>query len=546
MPARPRPFARLLPALLLLWPMLAFGQTPPQTNPANLGQENLRLQQRLEAPPALEPQGPAVVGPEQPAGQALAPGGPRFQLAGIAWGKSKFLTTAELDAIAKRYIGHEVDFADLGKLVGEVNALYKAKGYVTASAVLPPQKVAGGVVRVDLVEGKLGQVHIDGDKNLRPGYVTDRLPLDQGQVLDVPELSQDVEYFNRTNDAQLKALLQPGASFGQTDVALAIQEPKRDVLDAFIDNDGPDTTSRTEVGLYYRRNDLLGRDDRLSFYGTDSLGSQNGSATYNLPVDVIGDRVGLTLQSNWTRTIDGPFAPLDIVGRSESAALDFTHPVIANQNWFLLGTGELSDTKSQSIQSGTMVSDDITPKETLGVTLTHDGPTHTVTITQNASLAESHDGAVGLDEFVRLFDGTASGLIQLPASFSIQGQAAWQYTPQQNLPGDQLFEIGGPNSVRGYVTDALGGDSGYYADLELHRDCGDVFKGTDAFVFSDYGTVFQPTPSRQTLQSYGLGASWNLNNRVTAQITDSFAERLDVVSDTAHSVIYLRLVVHLL
>jgi hemolysin activation/secretion protein len=31
------------------------------------------------------------------------------------------------------------------------------------------------------------------------------------------------------------------------------------------------------------------------------------------------------------------------------------------------------------------------------------------------------------------------------------------------LPGDQLFQLGGPTTVRGYPTDAVAGPDGYYA-----------------------------------------------------------------------------------
>jgi len=44
----------------------------------------------------------------------------------------------------------------------------------------------------------------------------------EGEVLDVPKLNRDVIWFNRTNDVQIKALLQPGTNFGLTNPAVEV------------------------------------------------------------------------------------------------------------------------------------------------------------------------------------------------------------------------------------------------------------------------------------------------------------------------------------
>ena len=90
---------------------------------------------------------------------------------------------------------------------------------------------------------------------------------------------------------------------------------------------------------------------------------------------------------------------------------------------------------------------------------------------------------------------------------SVLGSA--QGTGEHLLPGDQVFFIGGPTTVRGYPTQAVTGDSGFYDNVELHRDWSNLVKGLDTYIFSDSGSVFSTAPSQINLVSAGAGASWS-------------------------------------
>src|SRR6185437_812614 len=88
--------------------------------------------------------------------------------------------------------------------------------------------------------------------------------------------------------------------------------------------------------------------------------------------------------------------------------------------------------------------------------------------------------------------------------WSVHLAASWQYTPAELLPSDLLFQIGGPTSVRGYQSGTFAGDSGYFANLEVHRNV-DVLKGLDLFGFFDTGSVFATAPSVRSLHALGAG-----------------------------------------
>ena len=147
----------------------------------------------------------------------------------------------------------------------------------------------------------------------------------------MPQLTADVTWFNRTNDVQIRALLQPGTDFGLTDLQFAVTEPPRNTLQFFTDNQGVKTTGRYQAGVYYKLHGLAGFDDRLTFYGTKSDGNLNGNVSYNVPVNPWGGRVGVSYTQGKIKIVDGPVPPLDVTGKSDQVAVNFAQPVFVNE-----------------------------------------------------------------------------------------------------------------------------------------------------------------------------------------------------------------------
>src|SRR3954468_17895579 len=144
----------------------------PSINPGVIQNDVDRQRRQLEqqsAPPKLN--GPAVIGGEREKSQLLKPGGPKFRLRKIEFGSSKFITPSELDEIAKKYVGQNVDIAALLQLVADINAVYAARGIVTGIATLPEQDPKDGVVKIKLTEGRLQKTTIEGNKQTRTDYI---------------------------------------------------------------------------------------------------------------------------------------------------------------------------------------------------------------------------------------------------------------------------------------------------------------------------------------------------------------------------------------
>lgn len=105
-------------------------------------------------------------------------GAVRFLLKQVELPESQVLSKEELQKITGGYEGKEVTLDDLYALVSKINGLYQEKGYLTCRAFLAPQTIREGKVKIDLVEGKNGQVEVTGNRSTREKYITDRLHIE--------------------------------------------------------------------------------------------------------------------------------------------------------------------------------------------------------------------------------------------------------------------------------------------------------------------------------------------------------------------------------
>ncbi len=476
---------------------------------------NERIAADLAAAGAV-PEGAPVVSGDAVRADLPPPGGPVFQLRSVVFDPpSAFLSQEELDAIVANYLGRKVDFSEISRLVRDVNDLYAEKGVVTASALLPPQQLSDGVLRVNLIEGRVGSVAVVGANRIASSMLFDsvRLSRDDG-VVDVPQASQDILRFNKSHHAQMSLLLQPGAAFGLTDLTLGVTEPRPLSAQVSLDNYGVASTGTVQASASVNSYGAFGIDDNLMFLGTASLGSLAGTVTYDMPVGHFGTRLALGATASTIRVIDGPTADLDITGRSVSLTGTLSQTLVARSDLTVQGLLTASVGASQSFLAGVPLVDGVTTKLAVGVAGTYANDKVSISAQPQlvGALAENR-----LDDTLQRFliaTASASAEYRITDDVRLVARGAGQYTfPYGGLagmPGSLLFQIGGPGTVRGYPSDGVGGDSGYYVQTELHW--APAVEGLDLFVLGDFGQVFSSYPTETTMASVGAGASYSWSN----------------------------------
>jgi hemolysin activation/secretion protein len=481
-----------------------------------IADQNINRLDKIDQASTVKQDGPGVVTDPLNRRDLPPPGGATVVLKTITFGPpSAFLTDAELEAIAVKFRSKAVDFSQISELVRDVNDLYAEKGVVTAAAILPPQNLGDGNLQVRLVEGQVGNVALVGDHVSKNKYIFDSVRLSKGTTVDVPTAGSDIEVFNRTNRAQLRLLLQPGAQFGYTDLLLGITEPPQNELQFYVDNEGVESTGALQASFLYRRYGMMGRDDTLLAYVAASEGSMSGTARYEFPISTRGTRLAASYTASDVTVVSGPTKILQITGASQSASLSLTHPVFLNDKWTVLGTGSAFYGENQSWSAAVSLVDSKTIKYAPGVSVSYKGDKGSMSTQVQAVFATSKDTLAGTTRDIFLLAGSVNGQYRFENGMTFVGSGAWQHTRAKLVPGNLLFQIGGPSTVRGYPSDGVAGDSGFYGRLELHKQI--PFKKTsfDAFAFTDIGAVYSTFPKSTTLVSAGIGANFAVNDKTS-------------------------------
>lgn len=491
--------------------------TPP--DPGRISTESLRNQRQIQRETEPQFEGPAVVGPAAPPAVIGPGGGPTFVLKKVIFDHSEFISPAELNALAAPFIGRKVDNADLQRLLKAINDRYAERHQITAIAYLPKQNLKKGVLHIGIVEGRVGDVKIRGTQQVKPETVTGAVRLTPGAVVDVPKLERDVAWFNKGRLAQIQASLQPGVSFGLTNIDLSVLEPPANLLQLFVDNQGVYSVGEFEGGVNFQHYGMLGVDDRFTLYGVAAHGNRNINLAYDIPVNPWSGRGGVSFSTGRIAVYKGAYRDLDIDGRSQNLAFNVSQPLVVTPSFAFVLNGAVSDSVSNSNQSHVTITENDTQKRTAGFTVSYTSEKFSATLSPNYSFAHTNFRVVDTTQDFQEVNAIYSAVWKLPFDFVATSIDVGQWANQKLLAGDQLIQIGGPTTVRGYPTSGVAGYAGYYGNMELHHNINALVDGLDAFGFVDYGAVYSTFPKSVYLTSVGLGLSYDTKKYLVADIS---------------------------
>lgn len=451
-----------------------------------------------------------------------------FSLAGIAFEDSSYLEPEELQAVAARYVNRPITFEDLLQLVDEVNALYLAAGAPTAQAVLPPQEIRDGILRVALVEAVVDRVMIEGNKTTSEAFLRRNLSLKEGQKPDFVQLERDLILFDLAHDIRPRLSFGTGQTTGTTDATIRIEEPKRFETVVSVDNFGRRETGETRASVFARWNSVTGVRDSLSFQAEVAEGARSFALGYSRPVGPGGGRLTAGVGISDSEIISGPFLPIDIKSDSVSATLGYRRPVRIREDSHIILDGGIGYERSESTTTGLPFADISITDAWISAAYTRrfEQSQLSFSLGLRAGNADALGTSATEGSFWLLY-GQASYLRPLGPSLFYEANLRYQYAPDQNLPVARLFSVGGVGSVRGYPSNIRSGDSGVVLNQQLSlRDPVRLGQHITArpFVFFDAAVVL---PFRT---SGGFDNDQDLLASVGAGVTLAVKERFNLVA----------------
>ncbi len=318
---------RLLLGLVLAFFLASaplFSQTPPpgtQVGPEEEAFRKPRPEVVEEKKPEIETKRVEELPPE--AGVEVS-----FFVKEIAVEGKTYLKSSEVDETLAPYRNQTLTLRDLQRAARALTQKIRARGYVTTRVYVPPQKIEDGVARFKILEGKLGQVRVQGNKRFKERLIKRQMTTRPGEILRYARLERDLLRLNTHPDREVRAVLLPGEIPETTDVLLEVEEIFPLHAGYSFDNQGTRLTGRLRHGVTLAHSNLLGWDDifQSRFLITDGGHFAGFSIDYLFPLTRATDLV-FDFSAVETR-IGGDFNPRKIRGEAATYSATFLHRLL--------------------------------------------------------------------------------------------------------------------------------------------------------------------------------------------------------------------------
>jgi hemolysin activation/secretion protein len=412
------------------------------------------------------------------------------------------ITEAQAQAALKIYNNRELTIDEIKAAANAVAMLYQKIGR-TAQAVLPPQDVVDGVIKIQIVEGRVGEVNVEVDLNnpvrLRPHVIQNFIYQNnvKGNFLDLEGLDRSLGLINELPGTELQGELVAGAAEGTTNIVTKAKSTG--LVSGRLDasNYGSASTGTGQGIASLSLNNPFRLGDQFTLDAIGSEGSIYAQLKYIIPVGYNGLRLGAgvsalsydslssfsDLRSNGQSQVYGLYATYAL---TRSAAIKQNLSIsFENKNYLNFASGiESSNYQLNNLNvglNGSLLGDGYVAGWGAAVTVGH------LSIQNTTQLSNDQNGAATQGDFAKLSVNASirRSLFNNKTNFavSLYGQLA-----NKNLNSAEQLYLGGPFAVRSYPVAQGGGAQGAVASIELTHNLVNEFQvGT----FFDAGLVQQ-------------------------------------------------------
>ena len=503
--------------------------TPSHAQPVRPNPNEDRLPQPLPDPEnAIPPDTTSPITPTPPPTTDIPDGDVTVPVTQIeVIGSTVFIAT-DFEPLVSPLEGRDASINELQALAEAITQLYFDQGYLTSRAVLSEQEVTDGTIQIQVIEGTISDIQIEGNQQTNTGYLKRRLALGTGTPAQLGAIEDQLRLLqlNPLFDSVAGTLL-PGEGTGETILQVTVDEAKPFNADLSVDNYSPPSIGdvRTGVALSYRN--LTGWGDQISVaYSRSTTGGSNlYDLGYRIPLNAMEGTLQLrALFSDSTQTQ----TDLEIDGYSEFYEVSFRQPLIRTpREEFALSLGFAyregqtflfdspfpfgigPDDNGISRTSVIKFGQDYIKRDLSGAWALQSQfsfGTGLFNATQNAGSTPDGQFFSWLGQFQRVQRLGVNNLL------IVQGSA--QFTPNSLLASEQ-FVIGGGQSLRGFRQNVRSGDNGFRLSIEdritVLRDQETSHPVMQLTPFIDLGYVWNQTnnpnvqPTQRFLAGAGLG-----------------------------------------
>lgn len=522
-----------------------YAQVPPSQTVGGVQERERQEEKESKIEKRIETKVKPVI-EDETAGQPALPQGEKVLITKIVVEGAVLLPKKDIEKITSRFENKSLTLTEMQKVADSITDAYRAKGFATSRAYLPGQTIKSGILTIRVIEGRVGDVSIKGNRFFKTSVLRKKIDLEPRGYFDYSALQRSLVYINESPDRVAKAILVPGKEPGTTDIILDVKDRFPMHAGFEYDNYGSRYIEKNRWSFLFDYNNLFGLDDKISFKLQKSEASlyELKNARYLLPL-TRDFEIG-AYYSRSDLKLGKEFRPLDARGKATIIGMFVNTALINNENFDLrMTTGfdykdirnylvglESSRDYLRVVKQG--IDLDITDKfgRTIILSELDIGIPDIMGGTAAKSDHSSRPGAGG-----KFYKGVFNifRLQPLPKSMALLIKTSGQFSAY-NLVASEQFQIGGATSVRGYPPGEFSGDKGWYSSAEwsiplyfIPRKMNLPFsneKVYDTFrlvTFYDWATthltsVLPGDKKYRTLKAAGFGLRFNLKNYVSARV----------------------------
>lgn len=471
---------------------------------------------------------------------AAGEAGEGFELKTFEVNGNSLLNDDQVRAAVILFTGPGRTAADVEKARDALEKKYHDAGYPAVMVNIPEQTLQDGVVRLQVIESRIGRVKVTGNRYFTMEKVMKDLPsFTPGAMLYLPDVQKEIGRLNRSQDIKVDPIMSPGKEVGTIDVELKVEDrlPLHGSLE--LNNRSTHDTKDLRLSAEVHYDNLWQREHSVSLqYQTapqDTSEMQVLGASYVLPAPwERDDQVALyAISSN----SDTTFASLDeefrvigkgkIFGLREVTALPpyklYSHTLTLGVDYKhfdqavgMTASGETTHTPLTYLPLSVSYSASL-PDEWGGMTQFNAGlnlSMRGVVSRENEFEDARYKARADYYYFVAGLQRTQ----KLPRDMGLLVKVDGQYADQPLISNEQ-YVAGGMESVRGYKEGEAAGDEALHGVLELSfpdplRGSGKEKPATkwlqmSPFLFYDMAalTIHNPLPGQDgSIKIAGTGA----------------------------------------
>lgn len=472
-----------------------------------------------------------------------------------------------IQQVVAPYTGQNRDFGSVQMAVEALEAAYRQHGYSIVRVVLPEQELNHGVVRLNVIEPRIGKITVQGNKFFDDANIRNSVPtLQAGQSPNLGDISANLKVANEDPSKKVTLQFQTGDQEGVVDAHLQVADEKPWTAGVVVDNTGDDNTGRNRLTVSYRNDNIGGWDHVLSLQYTTSFADPSDVTVfgigYHIPLYALGD--SLDFYGNYSNvnagTVTAGVFDLSVSGKGTVVGGRYNHNFrkMGDYDSKLIFGFDYKEFNNDISLAGSPLGSDVTVHP-ISVTYagnwfnTNNNFNFYISAFQNIPGGSNGDSAAfvaaraGATDSYTIVRYGLNYLRVLPADWQLRFAFNGQATNDALIQGEQ-FGIGGASSVRGFEERELADDEGRTTNLELYTPnlCNG---GSQCRVLAFYDTGYishnDALPGEitsESIGSLGFGARFSLAEHF-AGLTD-FAHVIDgtTLSPKGSNRVHFRLV----